>query len=64
MYTFKELPITGAHCFGYHSKKLPNILLSTWTGCQAGISGIGIQSDGGIKGCLSLPDGYIEGYIW
>jgi MoaA/NifB/PqqE/SkfB family radical SAM enzyme len=28
MYTFKELPITGAHCFGYHSKKLPNISLN------------------------------------
>lgn len=26
-----------------------------WTGCQAGISGIGIESDGTVKGCPSLP---------
>ena len=26
-----------------------------WSGCQAGISGIGIESDGTVKGCPSLP---------
>ncbi len=62
-YTFKELPITGAHCFGYNSSLLPNIMLSPWRGCQAGISGLGIQSDGMIKGCLSLTDEFIEGNI-
>ncbi|MDI1484206.1 radical SAM protein [Polyangium sp. y55x31] len=26
-----------------------------WSGCRAGISGIGIESDGTVKGCPSLP---------
>jgi radical SAM protein with 4Fe4S-binding SPASM domain len=34
-----------------------------WNGCQAGMSVLGIQSDGSIKGCLSLPDSYREGNI-
>jgi len=61
-YTIEELPIIGAHCFGYNSHVLPNInLIPIWRGCQAGISIMGIQSDGGVKGCLSLPDDYVEG---
>ena len=28
-----------------------------WGGCQAGMMGIGIESDGGIKGCLSMQCG-------
>jgi radical SAM protein with 4Fe4S-binding SPASM domain len=31
-----------------------------WKGCQAGITTIGIQSDGGVKGCLSLPNNFVE----
>jgi MoaA/NifB/PqqE/SkfB family radical SAM enzyme len=40
-----------------------------WTGCWAGCQTIGIQSDGGIKGCLSLQpregeeDRFIEGNV-
>ena len=35
-----------------------------WGGCSAGISTIGIESDGSIKGCLSMQeDSYIEGNI-
>lgn len=40
-----------------------------WTGCYAGVRAIGIQADGGIKGCLSLqprsgePDRFIEGTV-
>lgn len=60
-YSYKEMPITGAHCIGYHSKILPNVTLSPWSGCHAGINVISIQSNGGIKGCLSLPDNLIEG---
>ncbi len=26
----------------------------TWQGCQAGMNAIGIESDGGVKGCLSM----------
>ncbi|MBU1498616.1 radical SAM protein [Myxococcota bacterium] len=28
-----------------------------WAGCQAGMQAIGIESDGGVKGCLSMQDG-------
>jgi len=63
-YSMKELPIIGAHCFGYNSQILPNInLIPIWRGCQAGISLLGIQSNGGVKGCLSLPDDFIEGNL-
>lgn len=62
-YSTKELPIMGAHNFGYHSKILPNITILPWIGCQAGLTGIGIQSDGGVKGCMSLPDSFVEGNI-
>jgi MoaA/NifB/PqqE/SkfB family radical SAM enzyme len=42
---------------------------SAWTGCQAGRYAIGIEADGGVKGCLSLqmplasgqPDPFREG---
>jgi len=34
-----------------------------WTGCQAGLSIIGITSDGGIKGCLSMTDALREGSL-
>jgi len=40
-----------------------------WTGCSAGCRSIGIQSDGGIKGCLSLQpradeaDPFVEGNV-
>ena len=63
-FSIKEMPVVGAHNFGYHSKILRNIMLNPlWKGCPAGISTVGIQSDGGIKGCLSLPDEYIEDNI-
>ena len=32
-----------------------------WYGCPAGIVSVGITSDGKVKGCLSLPDEFIEG---
>lgn len=62
-YSVKELPIMGAHNFGYHSHVLPNIMLLPWIGCQAGLTAMGIQSNGSIQGCLSLPDTFIEGNI-
>jgi radical SAM protein with 4Fe4S-binding SPASM domain len=35
-----------------------------WQGCGAGLSGIGIEADGKIKGCPSLPtDSYVGGNI-
>jgi radical SAM protein with 4Fe4S-binding SPASM domain len=63
-YTSREMPVIGAHCLGYYSDKIPELgILPKWIGCQGGISIISIQSDGGIKGCLSTPDEYIEGNI-
>lgn len=63
-YNLKEMPIVGAHCFGYFSKVLPNYaIMPNWKGCQAGITAIGIQSDGGVKGCLSLPKDFIQGNV-
>lgn len=56
---FESLPVVGAHCFGYHSKILP---MSAWKGCSAGKSSVGITSNGGIVGCLSMGnDRFIEG---
>lgn len=35
-----------------------------WQGCQAGVGGLGIEADGKIKGCPSLPtDSYVGGNI-
>jgi radical SAM protein with 4Fe4S-binding SPASM domain len=63
-YRIKELPIMGAHSFGYYSKVLPNhAILPNWNGCQAGITAIAIQSNGGVKGCLSLPEEFVEANI-
>jgi radical SAM protein with 4Fe4S-binding SPASM domain len=59
--SFKNLPVMGAHCYGYYSKVLPGC---SWKGCSAGIGNIGITSDGGIVGCLSMGNNrFIEGNI-
>ena len=34
-----------------------------WLGCFAGLRIVGISSNGDVKGCLALPDGYIEGNV-
>ena len=63
-YDIKKLPVMGAHCFGYFSKKLPNInVVPVWRGCQAGITMLSVQSNGDVKGCLSLPDEFKEGNV-
>jgi radical SAM protein with 4Fe4S-binding SPASM domain len=62
-YKYSRLPLIGAHCFGYFSRYIHHLALSPWIGCQAGFSTLGIQSNGNIKGCLTLPDDYIEGNI-
>ena len=63
-YSPKELAIMGAHSIGYNSQILRNtMVLPVWKGCQAGITIAAIQSNGGVKGCLSLPDEYIQGNI-
>lgn len=60
--SFDDLPVIGAHCFGYNSKLLPGC--KSWKGCTAGISSIGLTSDGGLAGCLSMGNNrFIEGNI-
>ncbi len=59
---FDDLPVIGAHCFGYYSKILPGG--KSWKGCTAGLSSLGVTSDGGIVGCLSMGNNrLIEGNI-
>jgi radical SAM protein with 4Fe4S-binding SPASM domain len=53
--------INGAHDIGYFSKFFPNLTgLPKWEGCQAGISLIAIESNGGIKGCSALTNKFVE----
>ncbi len=59
---FAHMPVVGAHCYGYYSHLLP--IGQNWTGCTAGISSIGITSDGSIVGCLSMGNTeFFEGNI-
>ncbi len=62
-YSYRRLPLIGAHCFGHFSRFIPNLGLTPWVGCQAGLSVLGIQSNGNIKGCLTLPDEFIQGNV-
>ncbi len=58
---FKDLPVIGAHCYGYYSKVLPGC---KWDGCAAGVTAIGMTSDGGIVGCLAMGNNrFIEGNV-
>ena len=59
----------AADCIGYFGRDEP-LLRSVeepndnfWQGCQAGMRVIGLTSDGGVKGCLSMPDAYLEGNL-
>jgi radical SAM protein with 4Fe4S-binding SPASM domain len=64
-YAPEELPVIGAHDLGYNSDLLNNVsLCKKWEGCQAGVSVLGIRSDGDVLGCLSLNDDrYVEGNV-
>jgi radical SAM protein with 4Fe4S-binding SPASM domain len=64
-YPWAALPVIGAHDFGYCSTRLPSLRVpgQMWTGCGAGRNTLGIQSDGGIKGCLSLPGDFVVGNV-
>lgn len=58
---FEDLPVIGAHCYGYYSTVLPGC---KWDGCSAGRTAIGVTSDGGIVGCLSMGNNrFIEGNV-
>ena len=54
---YKDLiGISEADCFGYYSKLNQHLKMQRWAGCQAGLQVMGIESDGAIKGCLSMRD--------
>lgn len=46
--------IQAGDCIGYFGLLESRIRDREWPGCMAGIEGIGIESDGGVKGCLSI----------
>ena len=57
--------VSGAHDFGYYSDTMDvNCFYGNeWRGCPAGTGVLGIQSNGNVKGCLSLPDEFVEGNV-
>ena len=64
MRRYKRFTISGADCFGYYGALQPYLHPSGWHGCHAGMWAIGLESNGNVKGCLSLPgDDFIEGNI-
>ena len=64
-YAWAALPVIGAHDFGYCSTRLPSLRVpgQVWAGCSAGRQVLGIDSDGGVRGCLSLPEEFTVGNL-
>lgn len=53
--------VSGADVFGYLGK-IGAAVQGPWWGCHAGMQGLGLGSDGTVRGCLSLQlDQFIEG---
>jgi len=67
--------VVGSHTLGYYGKweralrRLGTGPIDVWVGCRAGIHVIGIESNGNVKGCLSLPSAmhgeerFVEGSV-
>lgn len=53
-----EMRVCVGDNLGYHSRF--DIADSTWKGCFAGRWLMGIEADGSVKGCLSLPPDFYE----
>lgn len=49
---YRNTYITGGDSFGYYGTLQPR---ECWNGCNAGMCGIGVLSNGEIKGCTALP---------
>lgn len=60
-----KLLIKGADDIGYNQTCLSPFIAADhdWHGCKAGINVLGVQSNGNVKGCLSLSDDFIEANI-
>jgi radical SAM protein with 4Fe4S-binding SPASM domain len=66
----QAMNITLGNNMGYYGpheellRSAPGVASKVWYGCQAGRTGLGIESDGRVKGCPSLPTApYIGGNI-
>ena len=66
----KVMNVTMGNNVGYYGphehllRSSPGVVAKAWHGCQAGKFTLGIESDGNIKGCPSLPTApYIGGNI-
>lgn len=57
----QKMKVVAGDNFGYFSKF--DISDGEWKGCFAGRWLIGIDADGGVKGCLSLPRDFVEDNI-
>ena len=58
------LGVYTADCVGYMGALETSLRTCHWHGCHAGIRCLGIQSNGNVKGCLSLlEDVFIEGNV-
>ncbi len=55
----ERMQVLAADSCGYYSELDERV--PTWHGCNAGLVTCGITADGKIKGCLSLPESFIEG---
>jgi radical SAM protein with 4Fe4S-binding SPASM domain len=59
--------IDPADCIGYYTELEEDLRGENeqWHGCHAGIRALGIQSNGNVKGCLSLLDDdfFVEGNV-
>lgn len=59
-----ETKIAAGDCMGYLSSHELSIRDAPWMGCGAGLALVGIQSNGNLKGCLSIiDDRMIEGNV-
>lgn len=64
-----DLPIQIGDNIGYMSRNEPLLRSAPadarrcWTGCSAGLTVIGITSDGDVRGCLSQPSWMNEGNV-
>lgn len=56
------IPVYPADDIGYFHKEL-NGRFNSWKGCQAGLSVIGVEADGNVRGCLSMQAMPAEGNV-
>lgn len=55
-----DLVVSATNCMGYYN----NLYAAKWQGCPAGVTGLSIDSNGNVRGCLSLRDNsFIEGSL-